>query len=396
MPGISDTAYPRFKPNPSPKELDEVYTPNLFEYGWAEQRTREPVPRIGLLVLLKTFQRLGYFVMLNEVPKPILQHITQCAGYDTVPDGLASYDAGSVRRRHMALVRDYVGVSAWCEASQKIMTDACREAARTCDDLADIINIALEDLVRQRYELPAFNTILRAARAARTEINQGYYAQVRERLSDTAMTMLTALLARPPEGTQSSWDRLKNEPKRATTQHTRDFLEHLEWLRHQAPPAEVFAAVPDIKVKQFAAEARSLDLGSIHDCADPKRLTLTAALVVVQTARALDDVADMFVRLVQKLHNHAYDALLQHQAEHVERTDSLVATLHGVTLAYRSEGTAEERLNAIGAVLEPLSNGAHQPVRAIRSKAGSSAGAAGSGPCIAYAAPIRRTAGGKD
>ena len=56
---------------------------------------------------------------------------------------------------------------------------------------------------------------------------------------------------------------------------------------------------------------------------------------------------------LQKLHNHAYDALLQHQADHVERTDSLVATLHGVTLAYRSEGTVEERLNAIGAVLEP-------------------------------------------
>jgi TnpA family transposase len=353
MPGLSDTAYPRLKPNPSAKELDEMYTPNLFEGSWVEQRTREPVPRIGLLVLLKTFQRLGYFVMLDEVPKPILQHIAQSAGYEAIPDGLGAYDASSVRRRHMALVRDYVGVSTWCEASQKIMADACRDAARTRDDLADIVNVALEELVRQRYELPAFNTILRAARGARSEVNQGYYSQVRECLSDAAIATLTALLARPPEGTQSSWDRLKNEPKHATTQRTRDFLEHLEWLRQQALPAHAFAGVPDIKVKQFAAEARSLDLGSIHDCADPKRLTLTAALVVVQTARALDDVADMFIRLVQKLHNHAYDALLQHQADHVERTDSLVATLHGVTLAYRSEGSVEERLNAIGAVLEP-------------------------------------------
>ena len=72
MPGISDTAYPRLKANPSAKELDEVYTPNLFECSWAEQRTREPVPRVGLLVLLKTFQRLGYFIMTNEVPKPIV------------------------------------------------------------------------------------------------------------------------------------------------------------------------------------------------------------------------------------------------------------------------------------------------------------------------------------
>ena len=75
------------------------------------------------------------------------------------------------------------------------MADACREAARTRDDLADIINVALEDLVRQRYELPAFNTVLRAARAARTEINQNYYAQVRERLPDTAKAILTTLLA---------------------------------------------------------------------------------------------------------------------------------------------------------------------------------------------------------
>ena len=164
---------------------------------------------------------------------------------------------------------------------------------------------------------------------------------------------MKALLARPPDGTQSSWDRLKIEPKQATTQNTRDFLEHLEWLRGHAIQPDVFTGIPDVKVKQFGAEARSLDLGSIHDCADAKRLTLTAALVLVQTGRALDDAADIFVRLVQKLHNHAYDALLQHQADHVERRDSLVATLHGVTLAYRSEGTAEERLNAIGAVLEP-------------------------------------------
>jgi hypothetical protein len=148
-------------------------------------------------------------------------------------------------------------------------------------------------------------------------------------------------------------DRLKTEPKQATAQNTRDFLDQLEWLREHAVSADIFAEVPDVKVKQFAAEARSLDLESIHDCAEPNRLTLTAALVVVQIARALDDAADMFVRLVQRLHNHAYDALLQHQADHVERTDSLVATLRDVTLAYRTEGTAEERLNAIGAVLEP-------------------------------------------
>jgi len=61
--------------------------------------------------------------------------------------------------------------------------------------------------------------------------------------------MLKALLGRPAQGTQSSWDRLKNEPKQATTQRTRDFLEHLEWLRQHALSPEVCADIPDIKVK---------------------------------------------------------------------------------------------------------------------------------------------------
>jgi hypothetical protein len=44
----------------------------------------------------ETFQRLGYFVMLREVPAPILQHIAQCAGYDFIPNGLDAYDGSSV------------------------------------------------------------------------------------------------------------------------------------------------------------------------------------------------------------------------------------------------------------------------------------------------------------
>jgi len=58
VPGIGDTAYPQLKAAPSAKEIYEVYTPNFVELVWAEKRTREPGPRVGLLVQLKTFQRL--------------------------------------------------------------------------------------------------------------------------------------------------------------------------------------------------------------------------------------------------------------------------------------------------------------------------------------------------
>lgn len=353
MPGIRDTAYPQLKTAPSRKELDEVYTQNFVELVWAEKRTRGAAPRVGLLALLKTFQRLGYFVPLSEVPIPILEQVAHHAGYLASPGDLARYDASSARRRHMLLVRDYVGVKGWGDEAHQAMRQASREAASTLEDLADIINFTLEQLVRQRFELPGFSVLHRAAQHARAAVNREYQAAVCSRLSDKARRQLEMLLTRAEDDTKSPWHRLKSEPKQPTAQNNRDFLEHVDWLREQAISVHLFQDIPDVKMKQFAAEARSLDVASMNDLMEAKRFTLAAALVLAQTARALDDVADMFMRLVQRLHNQAYDALLKHQAEQVERTDHLVATLHEVTLAYRSKGTAEQRLSAIGAFLEP-------------------------------------------
>ena len=53
-----------------------------------------------------------------------------------------------------------------------------REAAQVKEDLADIINIASQELVRQAFELPGFTTIHEEAQRGRAEVNRGFYAQV--------------------------------------------------------------------------------------------------------------------------------------------------------------------------------------------------------------------------
>ena len=174
----SDTAYPLLKPSPSERELDEVYTPTLFEMGFAEKRTRDPIPRVGLLVLLKTFQRLGYFVKLADVPNSIIRHVSATAGYPHVPEGLAHYDAGSLRFRHMTFVLSWTGVTSFDKTGRRCALKACVDASRVREDLADIINIATEELVRQRYELPSFPALFRYARVARATVNRGYYARI--------------------------------------------------------------------------------------------------------------------------------------------------------------------------------------------------------------------------
>ena len=69
MPSASDTAYPRLKTNPSATELGEIYAPNIFELVFAAEHARKPALQVGLLLLLKTFQRLGYFVRYRRHPR---------------------------------------------------------------------------------------------------------------------------------------------------------------------------------------------------------------------------------------------------------------------------------------------------------------------------------------
>ena len=81
MPVITDTAYPRLPADPGAAELD-AFTPDAAEFAFVRQRTRHPGPRLALLVLLKTFQRLGYFVRLADVPAAIIGHIAAFASLD--------------------------------------------------------------------------------------------------------------------------------------------------------------------------------------------------------------------------------------------------------------------------------------------------------------------------
>jgi hypothetical protein len=81
MPSASDTAYPRLKTNPSAKELGEIDAPNIFELVFATEHARKPALQVGLLLLLKTFQRLGYFVRHIDIPAAIISYIARSAGY---------------------------------------------------------------------------------------------------------------------------------------------------------------------------------------------------------------------------------------------------------------------------------------------------------------------------
>ena len=159
MPRVEETAYPRLKTTVSPRDLALVYTPSWDETALASRAAKGASARLGFLVLFKTYQRLGYPIALTDVPEVIVEHIARSVTLPAAALNPAAYDAAGTRRRHLAVIRDYLHVRPFGPPARHVMVRALGEAARTKGDLIDLINVAIEELVRQQYELPAFSTL---------------------------------------------------------------------------------------------------------------------------------------------------------------------------------------------------------------------------------------------
>jgi hypothetical protein len=75
-------------------------------------------------------------------------------------------------------------VNAYGDDAQAVLAQVMHEAAYTKEDLVDLVNIGIEELVRQRFELPGFTTLARTAQQERTAVNQAIYEQVARALEE--------------------------------------------------------------------------------------------------------------------------------------------------------------------------------------------------------------------
>jgi hypothetical protein len=211
----SDTAYPRFKSRPSETELERFYTPTEIEWTFCDAYTRSTTTRLGFVLLLKTYQRLGYFVTSDQIPSAIIEHIAAALGEPVDRDRLRQYDLSQARRKHLPTVRQFLEVKPFDDKGRTLLRQTLGEAALTKEDVVDLINIGIEVLVRYRYELPAFDTLVREARAQRVATNQTLFAQIHKALGDTDRSFLDALFVVGDNPRRvSPWNDLKQDATR--------------------------------------------------------------------------------------------------------------------------------------------------------------------------------------
>lgn len=271
MASIERTVYPRLKKRFSSLELRDFYTPTEEEIYFVKSNANGGEPQLHLLVLLKTFQRLGYFPNIEAVPPEIVRHLIDALQINDQALPLVSKNTVT---RHQTAVRSFLKVKAFDRAGRKTLTRAVLNAAQTMDNPADLINAGIEELIKERFELPAFSTIDNRVQKLRNWVNHRLFTQIAQRLSPAEIETLDGLLISEQKTFRSPFNRLKDLPKRPTLTHLQELLTHLDWIFSLGNLIPKLDDVPKLKIQHFAAHAAALHAGELKDYAADKRRVL--------------------------------------------------------------------------------------------------------------------------
>jgi len=208
---IERTAYPRFKRLITAHELHLFFSPTREELEWAAEATDSDEHLLALLLMLKSYRRVGCFPALEDVPEMVVDFVRRAV--ELAEGTLPVYRAERTAKHHRGLVRKRVGVTYDQAKARGIVEQSIRKEAEAKNRPADLINIALEKVVEAGLELPGFSTFDKMASKIRTEVNASIRAGIHDRMSAAQRAGFMRLLEERDSDGTTLFNRLKKPAK---------------------------------------------------------------------------------------------------------------------------------------------------------------------------------------
>lgn len=215
--------------------------------------------QLALAILLKGYLKLGCLPRVDEVPEQIRQHIaTQLA----LPNELSNVPNVS-RKRYRRTIHIHLQVKPFGQEGDQTVIKNVRQSAQTMSDPADLINVAIEQLERKQFELPAFSTLDKLVNHIHQQGHLQICAQVTTDLTIDQKAILDGLLVREKEKTRNGFTHLKALPAKSSQKWIRKWEKHLERLEKIMDPQPFLTGLPSTKVEQFASQPYQMEISDI-------------------------------------------------------------------------------------------------------------------------------------
>ncbi|KUL61210.1 hypothetical protein ADL28_15985 [Streptomyces violaceusniger] len=248
-----------------------------------------------------------------------------------LPEGTGPhYESANTAKLHRKLVRERQGISYDQERARQIAVEAIRRAALVKNNPPDLINVALEELVRATCELPAFRTLDEMAARVRREVNEDIFATVRSRMTMEDRARVQGLLEVGGLDRKSGPNRLKKPAKRPSWSHLKEQHKQLQWVDGLGDTDAWLEGIAPGKIADFAAEAGALDAAELRDYETGKLIALLACLVHAARRRARDDLAEMFCKRGATKLKNAKDELEEIRKQQQALVERMIGTYRTV------------------------------------------------------------------
>lgn len=365
MTSINRTAYPHFHSSrkPKPRELESDYSITTDELDYIKQNIRGDELRLGFAVLLKIFQRMGYFPAMNTIPDAVIKYIRKQIQFID-PTTAFIYEHESSFNRHRRRIYDYLKITRWEKREVKSQSghshpgrhhaiQVAYDAAQTMNFPADIINVVIEDLRKNNYELPAFNQLSRLVKRTRFLVNQKIFTNIYRQIKPHQIEILDDLLEIKTDYNRTGFNGLKQLPKKPTISNFRELIKHHNWLMSMDNMETYLSDISKVKLQQFAEQTRALDAGDLRRFSPSKRYALMLSLLFQSQCRAKDALATTFCKTMAKMHKRAKDKLEELQKKIEKKTHDLLTLFSDILVDFKEKKPGVKLLES---TLEKMNN----------------------------------------
>ena len=347
--------YPELPDPLTPGDLQQLFNPSFEERKWAPSVARTPASQVVLLVHLKIFQTIGRFLPAVDVPLAALEYMARRMAVESEATLICPH---RTHYRHRQVILSRLKVVAWGAQARALAQATMSKTARARTDPVDIINSAIDALIRHDFELPPLATLRRLAGTAHSNINAAQWAEVCGRLSSAQHAALESLLIVDPKTQKSPFATLCATPGRPSRKNLHALIDRYEWLEQLPNPATALQSIADSKVAQWANEARRLNALELREYITARRLTLLMAVIHDTRGQILDGLTQMLLRLARKVEWKSELRLTEWYQTRRNKTDALIRAFRDSLIVHGSDADPAQKVSSVEAVL--VTQGGHE------------------------------------
>ena len=346
-PTTARVIYPELPDPLTPGDLQQLFSPSFDERQWAPTVARTPASQVALLVQLKIFQTIGRFRRAADIPPAAIEHVARRMGMESrftliFPD--------RTLYRHRPAILKRLNVASWGTQARALAQTTMRKTAQARTDPADIINSAIDSLIRHGFELPALATLRRLAGTAHSSVNVTQWSEVCSRLCPAQQAVLEALLVVDQKTQKSPFANLCAVPGRASRKNLNALIDRYQWLQGLPNPATALQSIADAKILQWANEARRLNALELREYITPRRHTLLMAVIHDARGHVLDELTQMLLRLTRKVEWKSEQRLAEWYQNRRIKTDALIRAFHDSLLVHALEADPVQKVSLVESV----------------------------------------------